>query len=104
MQVTAATSLFMVFFSSSLSAAEYWLIGRVPIGYALIGALICAVSSVAGTLGLQKLVTKSGRPSLIVFTIAGVIGISAILMGIFGSQDVWDQYESGAYMGFSYPC
>lgn len=103
-QVAAATSLFMVFFSSSMSVAQYWLMGRIPVFYALISALIAAFASAVGIAGLQKIISKYGRPSLTVFTVAAVIGLSAILMGIFGSQDVWNDYQSGADMGFTYPC
>ncbi|CAM6115257.1 unnamed protein product [Calypogeia fissa] len=103
-QVTTATTLFLMFFSSSMSAAEYWLMGRVPVGYSVIAALICAASSALGIVGLQKVVNKYGRPSLIVFLVAFVMGFCAIFMSVYGTIDVWQQYKSGADMGFSIPC
>lgn len=87
-----------------MSAAQYWLMGRIPVAYALIAALICAVSSALGIVGLQKVVSRFGRPSLIVFVIAGVMGFSTIVMGINGTLEVWSQFKAGAEIGFSNPC
>ncbi|KAG6543242.1 hypothetical protein Mapa_015323 [Marchantia paleacea] len=103
-QVTAATCASMVFFSSSMSVLQYWLMGRIPIHYAVISGVLCAVFSWFGITIVHKLIDKYNRASLIVFSVASVMGVSAVLMCGFGGWDVWQQYEGGAYMGFHYPC
>ncbi|KAL3697657.1 hypothetical protein R1sor_011733 [Riccia sorocarpa] len=103
-QVTAATSGFMVVFSSSMSVVQYWLLGRVPVDWALTAAGLSALFSAVGILLVQRIVQKYGRASLIVFIVAFVIGLSALLMGSLGGLNVWEQYRSGAYMGFHSPC
>ncbi|KAJ7538545.1 hypothetical protein O6H91_11G053800 [Diphasiastrum complanatum] len=103
-QVAAATSALLVFFSSSLSVVQFWLMGRIPIEYATIFATLCFAFSGLGLLILQRAITKYGRASLIVFCLSFVMGLSAILMAFFGSLDVWGQYSRGEYMGFHAPC
>ncbi|EFJ18746.1 hypothetical protein SELMODRAFT_55219, partial [Selaginella moellendorffii] len=103
-QVTAATSAFMVFFSSSLSVAQYWLMGRIPVEFALWFSGICFVFSLVGLLVVQRAIQRYGRASIIVFLVTSVMGLSALLMAGFGGMDVWKQYERGDYMGFRSPC
>ena len=103
-QITAATTAFMVFFSASLSVVQYWLLGRLPLDFALLFAAICFVSSLIGLRVVQQAITKLGRPSIIVFSVSIVLGVSAILTTIFGGLEVWEQYIHGEYMGFHKPC
>ncbi|BBN02930.1 uncharacterized protein MPTK1_2g19400 [Marchantia polymorpha subsp. ruderalis] len=103
-QVTAATCASMVFFSSSMSVIQYWLMGRIPLQYALISAVLCAIFSWFGIVIVHKAIEKYNRASLIVFSVAAVMGVSAVLMCGFGGYDVWRQYIGGGYMGFHYPC
>ncbi|BBN07405.1 hypothetical protein MPTK1_4g03600 [Marchantia polymorpha subsp. ruderalis] len=103
-QVTAATSGFMVVFSASMSVVQYWLMGRVPLDWAISSAVLSALCSAVGILLLQRTITKLGRASLVVFLVAFVVGISTVLMAVLGGWDVWRQIQTGAYMGFHYPC
>ncbi|KAE8728656.1 hypothetical protein F3Y22_tig00004111pilonHSYRG00040 [Hibiscus syriacus] len=103
-EVTAATCSFMVFFSSTMSAFQYLLLGMEQIGTALVFSLICFVASLLGLLVVQKSIKEFGRASLIVFSVGIVMALSAVLMTSFGVLDVWDDYISGSYMGFKLPC
>lgn len=103
-QLTAATTAFMVFFSSSLSVVQFWLLGRLPLDFALLFAAICFVFSLIGLRVVQQAITNFGRPSVIVFSVSIVLGLSAVLTTIFGGLDVWNQYARGEYMGFHNPC
>lgn len=94
----------MVFFSSSLSVVQFWLLGRIPEEYALISGALSLVFSVIGLQVIQTIITKYGRVSLIVFAVSTVMGISAVLMAFFGSWDVLIELEDGDYMGFRSPC
>ncbi|MCO5556891.1 hypothetical protein L7F22_010445 [Adiantum nelumboides] len=103
-QVTAATCSFMVFFSSSLSVIQFWLLGRIPEKYALTSSAISLVFSFIGLQLVHTIIVKYGRVSLIVFSVSIVMGISAALMAFFGTWEVLDQIEQGDYMGFRSPC
>lgn len=103
-QVTAATCAFMVFFSSSMSVAQYLLLGLAPLEYALYFSIICFISASLGVVIIQRAITRLGRLSLIIFSVSTVLGISTILMTYFGVLKVWSQYKNGDYMGFSAPC
>lgn len=104
MQVTAATTSFMVFFSSSLSVVEFWLLGRIPMDFALFFAVLCFLASLVGLSVVHHVISKYGRASIIVFSVAIAMGISAVMMAGFGSLDIYEQYRKGTYMGFHTPC
>ncbi|PPS09283.1 hypothetical protein GOBAR_AA11361 [Gossypium barbadense] len=103
-EVTAATCSFMVFFSSTMSAFQYLLLGMEHTGTALIFSVICFIASLLGLVVVQKAIERFGRASPIVFSVGTVMALSAILMTTFGALDVWDDYSSGNYMGFKLPC
>lgn len=103
-QVTAATCSLMVFFSSTMSAVQYLLLGMEHTFSALIFAIICFVASLIGLMVVQKVIRKHGRASLIVFSVGTVMVLSTVLMTSFGALDIWRDYTSGRYMGFKLPC
>uniref|UniRef100_A0A0A9BJ95 Major facilitator superfamily (MFS) profile domain-containing protein n=1 Tax=Arundo donax TaxID=35708 RepID=A0A0A9BJ95_ARUDO len=74
------------------------------IGEASVYAGICFVASVVGVVVVERAVRKSGRVSLIVFLVTGIMALSTVIVTCFGALDVWMQYTSGAYMGFKLPC
>ncbi|MCO5560657.1 hypothetical protein L7F22_014274 [Adiantum nelumboides] len=87
-QTTAATCSYMVFFSSSLSVVQFWLLGRIPQLYALASACVALVFSVTGILVIHAVISKYGRVSLIVFSVSTVMAISAVMMACFGEKVV----------------
>ncbi|XAR65583.1 hypothetical protein NMG60_11009747 [Bertholletia excelsa] len=103
-EVTAATCSFMVFFSSTMSAIQFLLLGMEHVLGALIFAFICFVASILGLVVVQRSIERHGRASLIVFSVGIVMGLSTVLMTSFGAFDVWRDYSSGKYMGFKLPC
>ncbi|KAM0952330.1 putative transmembrane protein TauE [Dioscorea sansibarensis] len=104
LQTTAATTSFMVLFSSSMSSAQYLLLGMKGVKQALIYTLLCIVGSVLGLIIIKRAVVKSGRASLIVFMLSIVIGLSAISITCFGAIGVYRDYIAGKNMGFKLPC
>ncbi|KAK4492063.1 hypothetical protein RD792_002857 [Penstemon davidsonii] len=103
-EVTAATCSFMVFFSSSMSAIQYLLLGMDHIYNAVAFAVICFVGSIVGQTLVHRAIMKHGRASLIVFSVGIVMVLSTVLITSFGAVDVWRTYKSGQSMGFSKPC
>lgn len=103
-EVTAATCAFMVFFSSSMSAFQYLLLGMEHTSIALNFAVICFVASLLGVVVIQRVIQKYGRASLIVFSVSIVMALSTVLITSFGAMGVWRDYTTGKYMGFKRPC
>lgn len=103
-EVTAATCSFMVFFSSTMSALQYILLGMEHTEIALILSFICFVASLLGIIVVQRAISIYGRASLIVFSVGIVMALSTVLITGFGAVEVWNDYISGKYMGFKPPC
>ncbi|KAJ4912797.1 Sulfite exporter TauE/SafE family protein [Raphanus sativus] len=103
-QITAATTSFMVFFSATMSAVQYLLLGMQNTEAAYIFSLICFFASLLGLVLVQKAVAQFGRASIIVFSVGTVMSLSTVLMTSFGALDVWTDYVAGKDMGFKLPC
>eukprot|EP00850_Spirogloea_muscicola_P016300 SM000131S26730 [mRNA] locus=s131:223887:227709:- [translate_table: standard] len=103
-QVTCATTAFIVVFSSSMSVVEFYLMGRIPIDYALYFSAVCMVAALLGLSIVRAVVVRCGKASIVIFALATVIGVSAIVMGIIGGERIWESYERGDDMGFHSLC
>jgi len=78
--VSSATSNFLVLFISSSTALQFMLSGMMNYNYGLACVVMTSVGSLMGTLIIQRLVKKSGRSSLIIFILAGVLLIATIVI------------------------
>lgn len=94
----------MVFFSSSMSVVQYWLLGRIPFDHGILFASICFVFSFVGQIVVQRIIVRYGRASVIVFSVSAVIGLSAVATTVFGGYEIVEKYLAGEYMGFHKPC
>ncbi|XP_022139835.1 sulfite exporter TauE/SafE family protein 5-like [Momordica charantia] len=103
-EVTAATCSFMVFFSATMSACQYLLLGMEHAEVAVGFALICFVASMLGLVVVQKAIRDYGRASLIIFSVSIVMALSTVLMTTFGALNVLRDYTAGNPMGFKSPC
>jgi uncharacterized membrane protein YfcA len=93
-QSTSATSNVLVLFSSSAAALAFLLEGRVKLNYA---AVFCCVASTASLVGLYfmgRLVKASGRPSIVVLVLAGIMGAGAVCSATFGHIHATDGFKS----------
>ncbi|KZV37708.1 hypothetical protein F511_32609 [Dorcoceras hygrometricum] len=102
--VTAATCSFMVFFSSSMSAIQYLLLGMKQVHGALIYSAVCFVGSLVGLIIVQRAITKHGRASIVVFSVGIVLALSTILITGYGAVDIWNDFTTGQDLGFKKPC
>ncbi|XP_022933189.1 sulfite exporter TauE/SafE family protein 5-like [Cucurbita moschata] len=101
---TAATCSFMVFFSATMSACQYLLLGMEHAEIAVIFAIVCFISSVLGLVVIQKGIRDYGRASLIIFSVSIVMALSTVLMTTLGALNVLSDYIAGNPMGFKSPC
>ncbi|CAL5075906.1 unnamed protein product [Urochloa decumbens] len=103
-KTASATTMFMVLFCASMSMAQFVILGLQGIASALVYAATCFVASVVGLAAIEGAIRRSGRASLIVFMVAGVLALSAVVIACSGAARVWEEYTSDQYMGFKMPC
>eukprot|EP01112_Ceratiomyxa_fruticulosa_P018429 TRINITY_DN5880_c0_g1_i1.p1 TRINITY_DN5880_c0_g1~~TRINITY_DN5880_c0_g1_i1.p1 ORF type:complete len:511 (-),score=57.15 TRINITY_DN5880_c0_g1_i1:88-1620(-) len=99
--VTAATSSYMILFTSLSSSIQYLLLGRLILDYGLIFFFIGIVASFFGQTALNWMVSKYNRKSYIIFVIAAVIGLSTLLLMV---TEVLSFIGSGGSDKFTWIC
>lgn len=103
-QVSSATATFAMLFSSSMSVVEYYFLKRFPIPYAAYFFAVCIVAAYWGQHVIRRLIILLGRASLIIFTLAFVIFLSALTLGGVGIVKMVHKIHNGEYMGFENLC
>lgn len=103
-KISAATSNLMVLFSSSAAAIVYGLAGDLNLQISLIFGLSCAVASLVGVFLISRLIDRSGKASIIVFLLSGIIAIGALMTGILGLKQAILDLMHGDHIGFSGLC
>lgn len=103
-QVTSATCMFAVMFSSSLSMVEFYLLKRFPIPYTLYFVGVATIATFGGQHIVKKLVAILRRESLVTFILAVTFFISAFFIGAEGIINVVHKIKHHEYMGFDSLC
>lgn len=83
-EVMAASMSFMVFFTSTVSALQYTIAGKVNMSYALWNLGFCLLGSAFGVFVIKAIVDKYKRASIIVMALAISQGISAVTIIVYG--------------------
>lgn len=86
--VAAATAAFMMLFTASSTTLQFTLLGMVDWERNFVLPLIGAVGAAFGQQMIGRLVKMYNRQSLIIFPVAGIIGLSAVLMGYTSIMDL----------------
>ncbi len=97
--VSTATSNFLVLFTSSSTTLQFMLIGALNLKYGIFLTVSSTVGSYIGTYLIQKLLDRTGRASILIFTMAVVEAISSVciplhtytvmLKNIENNVDIW---------------
>jgi uncharacterized membrane protein YfcA len=101
-EVIQATTALFVFLSSSLATFQFALKNQVLPDYALYYSAIAVVATLVGQTLVLTWIRKSGRNSIIVMCIAGVLIVSLVLMTYLGIVGTMSDYSQGAYMGMAF--
>lgn len=80
-KVAAASSSVMIMYTSFTAMTSFYVFGLMKMDYAVICLIMGLVVTFVGQVGLTMIIKKLGRDSLIIFSVAAVVGISAVLMG-----------------------
>jgi uncharacterized membrane protein YfcA len=100
-EASQATSALFVFLSSSLATLQFMVLGRGMPQYAAWFTSWVVVSTFVGQTGVDYLLRKYKRSSVIVLSIAGIIAVSMVMMTYIGGKDVYADYYRDVPMGFA---
>lgn len=103
-QVSSATASAMVLFSASSAAASFALEGRLNTEHAAVFGVACAVAAYVGVELVGRAVRASGKSSLVVMLLAGLIGAGALLTTLFSGADAVADLLSGRAAGMGSFC
>jgi uncharacterized membrane protein YfcA len=79
-QVTASTGMYMILFSAFSNTLSFWLFGNLDVMYALWIGAWTAVGIYVFLSIIGGMIKKYRRPSIVVFFLGGVIGLSSIVV------------------------
>ena len=104
-QTTSATSIFMVLFGASISTIQYIVAGVLNVQYALFFTVVGVLGSLFGVLVIKWVVDRTRRSSIIIFVLAGILGLSSIVLPLFNIFSMIDDSKNGKlHIGFSSLC
>jgi uncharacterized membrane protein YfcA len=83
-RVVAASAAFMILFTASSTTTQYLIVSRLQADYAAWFFSIAFISCLVGHYLINALTKKSNKSAHVVFVLAGVVGASAIGIGLLG--------------------
>jgi len=93
--VSVATTGFIVLFTSSSTAFQFWVSGQMIIDYALFLAAISFIAGASGNFVVNVLVKRSKRSWIVVAILAGVIGVTNVLTAVTGYMRTLEELTQG---------
>ena len=82
-RVTTATSLYITLFGRFGSTLVYLSLGWINLPYAITIGIVSSIGIYVAIKTIKEMIAKYNRPSLIIFVLAGILGISAIAVPVF---------------------
>jgi len=98
-EVTSATSATMILFTSISASISYFIFGKLNLNYAVVLFCLGLVFTFVGQLGLDYIVKKYKRNSLIILIIGFVVALSAVAMGAQSFPSIIALFEGRAEPG-----
>ena len=95
-QSAAATSTVLILFSSTAAAAGQGAAGFVQLSFAAAFGVAALAAGAAGVWLAARYVDRSGRSSILVWLLAGVVGAGALLTAALGGRAAVEELRSGA--------
>lgn len=92
--VSGSTGMYLVMFSTLGSSFTYILVGQLNLNYGLWISFWCIIGTYAGMKLLDWVMKKYGRQSYIIFLLAFILGLSAILIPVFATIDMMAKLRS----------
>ena len=103
-QVASATSAFMIFFTAASATLQYALLGALRPAYAVALFLAGLMGTAIGQRIVGVMLRRSGRQSVIILIIGGIIGGSTLIMSITGVLNFQAEVAQGKSQGLHPLC
>lgn len=103
-QSTAATSSFMIFFTSASTTMQFYLLGRLKWNYGIYYAIISAVAASVGKYGMNRVVRKYKKTSLIVIAMATLFICGTVALSYLAVVEILAQSKQHALWMFHNYC
>jgi len=87
-KVASATSATMIMYTSATALTSFYVFGLLIMDYALPCFVIGMIVTAVGQIGTNELIKMLGRDSIIIFSVAAVVGVSAVLMGTHSAMSL----------------
>lgn len=100
----SATSTFTVLVTASSSAAQFVVMGKLPITYAIFFAITGGLGTLCGQILVERIIKAYNSTSIVVLGIAAIISCSTIAMGYTGIRSIVRIAEIGGNMGMRNLC
>ena len=94
-EVSTATTGFMLLFTGFAGTTEYLTLGRLPWRYLLWFGTIGAIGAQMGQRVVKRLIARTGRPSIVVLLLGGVILAAVLCMTAIGIGSVVSSASKG---------
>lgn len=91
----AATSSFMIFFTSSTAILQFFSSNLVHPQYGIVVLCIAFVGSFTGVTIVKKLIEKVNRPSIIVLILGSIMALAGVVIPIYGTTKIIESFENG---------
>merc|ERR1719231_1763833 len=98
-EANQATTAMFVFLSSSLATIQFVVLGKTMPQFVIWFTTWVTLSTFIGQTGIDYLLRKYKRSSLIILSIAGIIAGSLVMMSMIGFYEVYNDIQRGANMG-----
>lgn len=102
--VAAATSSYMIFFTSLSSIIQFAVLRLIMWDYGSLFAVVGLLASFVGQTALSWLVNRYQKRSYIIWCIVAVIAVSVILLTVTGGINLAASVANNAYLGFKEYC
>ena len=94
-QVGAASTGFMILFTALSSTVQYLTVGNLPWRFALWYGAIGILGGQTGQRVVKRIIDRTGRPSIVVCLLGGMIGLAVIVMATSGLIRVVSESREG---------
>jgi uncharacterized membrane protein YfcA len=93
-----ATTAMFVFLSSSLATIQFVVLGKTMPQFVMWFTFWVVISTFVGQTGIDYMLRKYKRSSVIILSIAGIIAGSLVMMSMIGFYEVYNDIQRGANM------
>jgi uncharacterized membrane protein YfcA len=97
-QVGTSSCAYMILWTAMSGVIQYYLAGKLGLQFVLFFACFGFVSGQLGQKGVNRILKRTGRPSIVVLLLGGIIGLACCVMTISTLVDIVNSNQSASEM------